>query len=413
MAKDECVFDLFFPGDYREIIGTNIPYRDLGHTTLEEFLDHAQDTCRVTNTSQGYVLHGVATLETAHIAALVAKQAPKKRKNKPIMMPGRRPQSRGMWHPTPFVARGGGVRGGRGGFRGVGGYHTPQRLSTLPQNQVNFYGGRNQPMTSQYRGGGRQRGGGIVGGSLRPVNQFNHDRLSHAFNQSPPNMNHNNSGNTSNNMNHVNNNFNRNGGRGGGSGSNRSSTKSNMNGGGSPTAVSTPPPSKFRPLLEQLAGPLEFKTSPIGKRHISTVLIKGGRRFQTYPHEYATPEMAEDAACEAALKALNLSPPGSTRDNGNLPLETLSSGHLPSVVGVVQSGSSSDWDNFSITDGLNQQILGLLDGRTNGVWSTQIDVMYEEKFKKKLPPDWPQLLEKYIENHSECPLRVDSPISDR
>ncbi|TRY71634.1 hypothetical protein TCAL_05296 [Tigriopus californicus] len=352
--------------DYREIIGTNIPFRDLGHATLEEFLDHAPDTCRVARTAQGYVLHGVATSETAHIAALVAKQAPKKRKNKPIMMPGRRPQSRGMWHPTPFVARGGGARGGRGGFRGVGGWvHPHQRLSTLPQNQVSFngggfYGGRSPQVPSQYRGG-RQRGGGVTGGSLRPSNN-NHGAL---------------------------------------------------NGGSHPPLVS--PPSKFKPVLEQVMGQLEFKTSPIGKKHISTVVLSNGRRFQTYPHEYPTPEMAEDAACEVALRQLNLSLPGSAaglagRENGGPALEAITSS-VPKA--SVSASAKSDWDNFSITESLNQQILALLNGRTNGVWSTQIDVEYEEKYKKVLPPDWRQLLEKYIENHSECPLRVDSPISNR
>ena len=31
---------LSFSEEYRELMGKHIPYRDLGHTTLEEFLDH-------------------------------------------------------------------------------------------------------------------------------------------------------------------------------------------------------------------------------------------------------------------------------------------------------------------------------------------------------------------------------------
>ena len=43
----------FFPGDYREMIGKPIPWRDLGYVSLEEFLDQSPDMCRVSYTPTG------------------------------------------------------------------------------------------------------------------------------------------------------------------------------------------------------------------------------------------------------------------------------------------------------------------------------------------------------------------------
>ena len=46
---------IFFPGDYREMIGKPIPWRDLGYVNLEEFLDQSPDMCRVSYTPTGKV----------------------------------------------------------------------------------------------------------------------------------------------------------------------------------------------------------------------------------------------------------------------------------------------------------------------------------------------------------------------
>ena len=43
--------------DYRELIGGNIPFRQLGYQTLADFLDQSPDMCRITKSLSGYVVH--------------------------------------------------------------------------------------------------------------------------------------------------------------------------------------------------------------------------------------------------------------------------------------------------------------------------------------------------------------------
>ena len=64
----------------------------MGYQSLEAYVDHAMyDVCRVSrDRSGGYVLHALATQETAHIAAMVSAQktnAKKKSRPRPIRQP--------------------------------------------------------------------------------------------------------------------------------------------------------------------------------------------------------------------------------------------------------------------------------------------------------------------------------------
>ena len=66
---------------------------------------------------------------------------------------------------------------------------------------------------------------------------------------------------------------------------------------------------------------------------------------------------------------------------------------------------------FSIRPGdrVVQRIVELVGSRTNGVWSTQIEVEYGRKFKgETLPEKWPAALERL--DASMAKLRVDRPI---
>ena len=89
-----------FAGEYREMIGEPIPYRKMGYSTLDEFLDQSPDLCRVGFTPNGVVLHAVATEATAHVAALVSHQRNTKKRAKPVKPPSRRPfTSARQWQP--------------------------------------------------------------------------------------------------------------------------------------------------------------------------------------------------------------------------------------------------------------------------------------------------------------------------
>ena len=71
---------------------------------------------------------------------------------------------------------------------------------------------------------------------------------------------------------------------------------------------------------------------------------------------------------------------------------------------------SSHDDSFP--DSVVDRIVSLVGTRTNGVWSTQIDVEYERKFKgEKLPDKWPDKIESSC--YGKLKLRVDRPIPDR
>ena len=60
-------------------------------------------------------------------------------------------------------------------------------------------------------------------------------------------------------------------------------------------------------------------------------------------------------------------------------------------------------------DRVVQRIVELVGSRTNGVWSTQIEVEYGRKFKgETLPEKWPAALERL--DASMAKLRVDRPI---
>ena len=64
-----------FSGDYRGLIGEPIPWRALGHSTLEDFLDYGRDFCRVSYAANGgIILKPVVTADTAHIAHMVSQQ---------------------------------------------------------------------------------------------------------------------------------------------------------------------------------------------------------------------------------------------------------------------------------------------------------------------------------------------------
>lgn len=60
--------------EYREFNGENIPWRKMGYSTMEDFLEQNPHMCRVQRKQDGWYLFGVATQETAHIARMVSQQ---------------------------------------------------------------------------------------------------------------------------------------------------------------------------------------------------------------------------------------------------------------------------------------------------------------------------------------------------
>lgn len=74
-------------------------------------------------------------------------------------------------------------------------------------------------------------------------------------------------------------------------------------------------------------------------------------------------------------------------------------------------GHFEDIQNEDAIESYVDRIFELVGNRTNGVWSTQIDVEYKRKYQKSLPDKWPSKIESSKEGSLK--LRVDEPINGR
>ena len=143
-------------------------------------------------------------------------------------------------------------------------------------------------------------------------------------------------------------------------------------------------------------------------QYVSTVKV-GEQSFQTFPNSYSSKEQAEAEAAALAINKLNIS---SNSNNGN---NTNNNSVMSMPIGHFEPPTSSAASDVPQSDEaiepLVDIILDLVGKRTNGVWSTQIEVEYKEKFKKALPDKWPDKIEASDEAGKK--LRVDKPIADR
>ena len=59
---------LLFSGEYRNLVGENIPYRNLGYGALQDFLEDSKAVCKVAYAQDGSaIVRGVGSDETSHI----------------------------------------------------------------------------------------------------------------------------------------------------------------------------------------------------------------------------------------------------------------------------------------------------------------------------------------------------------
>ncbi len=394
---------LCFSGDYREMEGEKIPYRSIGYSTLEEFLDQGRDFCRISYGRDGnLVLRGIPNESNAHIAHMVSKQRSVSKK-KPAKAPMRRPAARagGRWMP-PNVRMG----GGGGGEGRPSQYGQPRRYG----DQLAHSRGR--------------------AGQSRPV-QFRH-ATANSQQPRPANV-------------QVNG-----WGAGGGYGQSQHQQQQQQQQGRRITSQTggqqrvqqqqqqqqQPSPAVVDPKnkreLEEFCqsyrlDPPEFKTAPFNKKFVSVVIV-GTHRFQTFPTEYNTAEAAEAAAAKLAMDGLRKVVTGPAKTGGpsgddvavtgKHQAETASKAP-PSQVAHASTksappSSSSVADSPGGTDAelrtIEERVLRLVGDRTNGVWSTQIDVEYRRKHGgQQLPANWARMLMEA----GGARLSVNSPIEGR
>ena len=360
----------------------------MGYQSLEAYVDHAMyDVCRVSRDRQGgYVLHALATQETAHIAAMVSAQKTKVKAKRP--RPIRQPLQ--QWRPPqqqqqsnrggrPGVPPMGGGRpyagGGRGGAASM--RMAPQSLQQqkqqLQQQQMRRMGNGGQPR------------------NLRPVQQQqqqpqqqqqhrqqNWGNQPGSYNKQQPNR------------------------------SNQQSSSPGSGGGGNKVELGLQK-KQLETFCASKSISVEFKTVQMSnKKYVSTVIVGGnasdgggGHRFKTYPNEFPSAAMAEDAASKAALDALP-SAAKPSNNNSKAPLEA--SAKQPVVNGHAKMSNGSVETDLSQ---MLERVVSLVGDRTNGIWTTRIEVEYKERWKCDVPERWISAVIK------DGRVEVDEPIQGR
>merc|ERR1719328_59643 len=161
-------------------------------------------------------------------------------------------------------------------------------------------------------------------------------------------------------------------------------------------------------------GAKNFKTSKLMKRFISTVKVHD-KNYQTFPQDFATSDAAEEAAAKLACIQLNINKAslgGSGEINSNKcePMTSQATSENPISSAIGNDTDFGDWmpppkdtENDSSDDNDTEElkmiqyidrIIQLVGKRSNGVWSTQIDVEYSQTFHERLPDNWTENIEK-------------------
>ncbi len=379
-------FVFYFPGCYKDIEGERIPFKTIGYSTLEDFLDQGRDFCRIAYDRQGGILiQAVPNEANAHIAHMVSKQRSSSKK-KSARAPPRRPAMR--------MSSGGGT-----------GWMPPTAARGRAGNPYGQMARRMGAINTQSRmGGGRSQGGQRGGANYRHMS---------ASTQQPRPVNSN--------------------GYGGGM-AQQPQVRRTLS---KDTSHSSPPssssaadidPKNKKELLEfcqlhKLESP-EFKTAPFNKKFVSVVIV-GHERFQTFPKEYNTTEAAEAAASKLALDALKRTVPSLPVSSAPASKEAPATESKAHTAPPVRSSSSSaavpSLSSHSSSppaskpnselELIEERVLALVGDRSNGVWSTQIDVEYKKKHGgQQLPANWARML---LENGGSGRVRVASPIEGR
>ena len=183
-------------------------------------------------------------------------------------------------------------------------------------------------------------------------------------------------------------------------------------------------------------GVKNFKNPKLVKRYISTVKVHD-KNYQTFPQDFPTSDAAEEAAAKLACIQLNVNKTSlcglnEINSNKNVKGANKPTKNPTSSVGPISNSASNDTDfgdwappsnaTESVpsvcndTEELNlikyiDRIIQLVGKRSNGVWSTQIDVEYSQTFSDYLPENWPEKVEKV--DYGKKRLRIDRPIPGR
>lgn len=358
--------------DYRELVGEGIPYRRLGFDSLETFLTSVPDVCRISRRPTGeVVVVAVADESTKHIQDLVSKQASKSKKKAKPKRPSRKPMQQSThWDPPQPQQQspGGGQqhrvggsgrfpnhavhRGGRGGYQG-GGFRGPGRPHVGGvRGAGNMGGGRGRGQRFNMNNGGgplrEPRGGG----------GYHHGQ--------------------------------RGGGGAGAPGSERRQQQSSANNVKSPPKNQSQPKqpkTNFKRDLQQYfnsnnLGDVPYKIATMGnkgkEKFMATVTVEG-QQFKTYPQTFNSQLEAEEALAGVIVNKLG----------------------IRGADGEGEGASVQETQDMTL---FADRVVQLIGERQNGVWSTQIEKQYQDKYGEKLPSLWFQEVEAINRIRVDCPI---------
>ena len=144
------------------------------------------------------------------------------------------------------------------------------------------------------------------------------------------------------------------------------------------------PKSNFKKDLQQYfntnnLGEVPYKIATMGskgkEKFMATVTVEG-EQFKTYPQTFNTQLEAEEALAQIIVKKM----------------------------GILSGSDGSSVQETLDTTVFSDRVVELIGERQNGVWSTQIEKQYQDKFGEKLPSLWFQEVEAINRIRVDCPI---------
>jgi len=108
---------------------------------------------------------------------------------------------------------------------------------------------------------------------------------------------------------------------------------------------------------------------------MATVTVEG-EQFKTYPQTFNTQLEAEEALAQIIVKKM----------------------------GILSGSDANSVQETQDTIVFSDRVVELIGERQNGVWSTQIEKQYQDKFGEKLPSLWFQEVEAINRIRVDCPI---------
>lgn len=355
--------------DYREVTQEPLPFKKLGFSNLDDFINSIPDVVRVRRNKEGEVVyHAVANEETAHIHSLVSKQKSTKKKKK-LQPAQRRPVRRS--EPYKFFPPGSNSRPPPRGRPPPWGQKffpvksppwklRPPLLGKSPLNiQVNMGNGSRRHVTVNR----------VFNEAVTAATTDKHRSEVGHFGERfevPPRF------------------------------QRRQEGKENV-----PTENTDPAKFKSvpRPLQGQRTRKVHFEKVPDGEKYMNILKDFALANDITLKFDSISTKLENNPGF---VSSVNIN--GKTYGSGDV-FETIAESEYAaasSAVGSLGIKPSSEHSRAlsppaSDDSQVKRRVKELMEGKTNGMWSTQLEVIYREKYNEEPPPDLMFMIQRWTD----------------